>query len=197
MNKYGDHGMKNIIIAGVSRAGKSTLAKKIAKKYDMTYIPFDSIVSTLETLYPDIGIAHADENIEMSKKISVFLKEYISHLEYEDINYVLDLYQVYPSDLMKICDGDTHEMIYLGYSSLSASEKLVDIRKYSREKDWTRRTLDEEMLKILNLFISESCRMEQQCKDEGILFFNTGENFEEVQKSAYRYIVNEINNDQK
>ena len=76
--------MKNVIIAGVSRAGKSTLAKKIAKDYQMSYIPFDSIVSTLEELYPQTGISHQDENIEMSKSIAVFLKGFMKHLEYED-----------------------------------------------------------------------------------------------------------------
>jgi len=180
--------MKNVIIAGVSRAGKSALAKKIASEYQMTYIPFDSIVSTLGNLYPQIGIAHMDENVEMSKRIAVFLTEYIKHLEYEDINYVLDLYQVFPTDLKKAYTEDSHIVIYMGYSSLNSNEKLNYIREYAREKDWTRQVGDKEMIGILDLFIKESKLMQRQCIDENILFFDTGKSFESSLQNAYEHI---------
>jgi len=184
--------MKNVIIAGVSRAGKSTLAKKIAKDYQMSYIPFDSIVSTLEELYPQTGISHQDENIEMSKSIAVFLKGFMKHLEYEDINYVLDLYQVFPSDIKDLFKADTHILIYLGYPYLCAEDKLIHVRKHAREKDWTNRVEDAEMIRILDLFIKESKLMENQCKKEHVDFFDTGELFEETLNNAYSFIKGKI-----
>lgn len=180
--------MKNIIIAGVSRAGKSTLAKKIAKEYQMTYIPFDSIVSTLENLYPEIGIAHMDENIQMSKRIAVLLEEFVKHLEYEGINYVIDLYQVFPDDLKAVGIMDSHIVIYLGYSSLHSKEKLGFVRKYAREKDWTMQVDDAEMMGILDLFIKESKLMQMQCVCQGIQFFDTGTSFNDSIDRAYEYM---------
>jgi len=50
--------LKNIIIVGASRSGKSTVAKEIAKMHNMSYIPFDSIISTIENLFPEVGIMH-------------------------------------------------------------------------------------------------------------------------------------------
>ncbi len=94
--------MKNVIIAGISRAGKSTSTKKIVRDYNLTYIPFDALVSTLEALYPQSGICHMDENIKMSKKIAEFVCEFIIHLDYEDIGYMLASYQILPSDIKKI-----------------------------------------------------------------------------------------------
>lgn len=179
--------MRNLIVAGTSRAGKSKLAKRIAREFNMTYIPFDSIVSTLEKICPESGIAHMDENLEMSKRQVVFLKEFISHLEYEDIHYVLDLYQIYPSDILTAYNKDSHIVVYLGYPSLTGEEKLVDVRKYARDKDWTKNACDEELIGILNLFIDEGKRMAKQCKDEGLSFFDTGENFDDVLESAYEY----------
>lgn len=181
--------MKNVIIAGVSRAGKSTLAKKIAQDYQMTYIPFDSIVSTLEEMYPQIGVSHMDENIQMSKKIAVFLKTFIKHLEYENINYVLDLYQVFPCDIKRAFKEDTHTLIYMGYSSLCAEDKLAYVREHARCKDWTKQTDDKEMIRILDLFIKESRLMEQQCKKEKITFFDTGKLFEQKICDAYDFIA--------
>ncbi len=185
--------MKSIIIAGVSRAGKSTLAKRIARNYQMTYIPFDCIVSTLENLYPQIEIAHRDENTEMSKNIAVFIKEFIKHLEYEDINYVLDLYQVFPDDLMGTDCMDTHVVAYIGYPTLSTTEKLKHVRKHARDKDWTKRVCDKEMEEILSMFIAESRLMQKQCAKNNIAFFDTGIGFENVLYDAYNYITQNMN----
>lgn len=184
--------MKNVIIAGVSRAGKSTLAKKIAQDYQMTYIPFDTIVSTLEELYPQMGISHMDYNIQISKNVAVFLKVFIKHLEYEEINYVLDLYQVYPSDIKDAFNEDTHTLIYMGYSSLCAEDKLIHVREHARDRDWTKRVDDAEMTGILEIFIQESKLMERQCKEGNIAFFDTGKLFDETLCNAYDFVVERL-----
>lgn len=182
--------MKNLIINGASRSGKSTVAKQIAKKFNMSYIPFDSIVSTLENLYPCTGIKHLDNNLEMSKNLSLLLKELISHLAYEDISYVIDLYQIYPLDLAKIIDEEKHLVVYFGYPNLNPKEKLQWIKKYAREQDWTRQTSDSKMIEILYLFIRENQQMQQECKKTNYRFFDTGENFEETIREAELYITN-------
>jgi len=180
--------MKNLIIAGVSRAGKSTLAKDMAQKYKLTYIPFDSIVSTLEELYPCTKIAHYDNNKIISKDIAILLNTFIKHLNYEDINYVIDMYQIYPIDLSKILDLNTHLAIYLGYSSLSSHNKLCDIRKYARDKDWTKNTSDIEMLSILDKFILEDKMIKQECKLVNYPYYDTGSDFLMSLQDASRYI---------
>ncbi|OHE40842.1 MAG: hypothetical protein A2102_01100 [Tenericutes bacterium GWF2_38_8] len=181
--------MKNLIINGASRSGKSTVAKRIAKKFNMSYIPFDSIVSTLERLYPCTGIKHLDDNIAMSKKLSVLLKEFISHLEYEDIHYIIDLYQIYPVDLKEIVDDEKHLVVYFGYPHIKAEEKLEHIKKYAREKDWTRQTSDKQMIDIINVFILENQLMYEECKKVNYRFFDTGHHFEETICEAERYII--------
>lgn len=181
--------MKNIIIAGSSRSGKSTLAKRIARNLQMSYLPMDSIVSTLETLYPQVGIAHRDDNRDMSGQIARFLQEWIQHLAYEEIPYVLDLYQVYPADLKTLDPTGSHAVAYLGYASLSPEEKLPDIRQYARPIDWTNQVDDQEMTRILDLFIQEGRRMRQQCVEENIAYFDTGAKFHETLDAAYDYIV--------
>jgi adenylate kinase family enzyme len=188
--------MKNLIINGASRSGKSTVAKRIAKKFNMSYIPFDSIVSTLENLYPCTGIKHLDDNKHMSKNLSVLLQEFIKHLAYEDIHYVIDLYQIYPVDLAKIVDDEKHLVVYFGYPNLKAEEKLDLIKKYAREKDWTRHTPDSQMIDILNLFISENQLMQEECKKTNYRFFDTGESFEEAIQEAEIYITNILTSNQ-
>lgn len=184
--------LKNIIIAGVSRAGKSTLAKNIAKKFNITYIPFDCIVSTLGNLFPSVGITHCDDNKLMSKNIAIFLEEYIKHLSYEDISYVIDLYQIYPEDLSNILDLSKHTFVYLGYSKLSSQEKMINIKKYARDKDWTKKTSDNDLKKILSLFIAESKLMQEECEKINCKFFDTGKNFDKTINEAEEYISEHI-----
>jgi len=52
-----------ILVAGVSRSGKTSLAKKLCGHLEMSYFPLDSIISSLEKLYPENGIQHLDDNL--------------------------------------------------------------------------------------------------------------------------------------
>ena len=47
--------MKNIIIIGPSRTGKSTLASLVCKKYNLSYISGDSIRNAFIKIYPELG----------------------------------------------------------------------------------------------------------------------------------------------
>lgn len=52
--------MKNIIILGAARAGKSTLAQMIHRKYNYSIISIDSFVSALRDSFPSLGITHSN-----------------------------------------------------------------------------------------------------------------------------------------
>lgn len=47
---------KYVIIAGVPRAGKSTVSKMIAKRYGYQHISMDSIIAGIEKVFPETGI---------------------------------------------------------------------------------------------------------------------------------------------
>ncbi len=48
---------KHIIIAGVPRAGKSTMSQMISKKYGYQHISMDSIIAGFERNFPETGIS--------------------------------------------------------------------------------------------------------------------------------------------
>ena len=52
--------MKNIIILGAARAGKSTLAQMIHRKYNYSIISIDSFVRALRDSFPSLGITHSN-----------------------------------------------------------------------------------------------------------------------------------------
>lgn len=181
-----------LLIAGVSRSGKTTIAKHICRKYGLNYVPCDSIISTLEELYPETGIRHLDNNIEFSPKLAKFITSLIRHMHYEDIDAVMDTYQLFPREYHNLIAPSHIPIIYLGYPKLTAKEKLQDIRNHQRGKDWTQSIDDTEMVKILQQFISESNIMYEQCREYHIPFFDTGTSFEEASGQAIKYIEEHI-----
>lgn len=177
-----------IIIAGHSRSGKSTIAKRIAAEMQMNYIPFDSLISTLENLYPEIGILHLDENRSFSKKLAGFVDEFIAHISYEEIDVVIDLYQLFPEDYISMKNKQETEILYIGSTHVNAEEKLVDLRRFERKKDWTRDVKDDEMKKILEGFLAEGVLMEKQCSQWGLPFIDSSHRFDEAIEESVGYL---------
>lgn len=180
-----------ILVVGASRSGKTTLAKKLCGQLEMSYLPLDSIISTLEKLYPEIGIQHLDDNLVFSKKLAVFIAEFIKHLEYEDLNLIIDSYQLFPADYVEVL-LEKVPIIYLGYPHLTAEEKLCEIRQHQRKQDWTHLFGDLEMIPILSQFIHESKIMYHQCQEHKIPFFDTGADYLKAIGQAFLYIRRRI-----
>lgn len=71
---------KHIIIAGVPRAGKSSLCRKIAHTYGYQHISMDSVIAGSESVFPETGVNSeaenpAEENLAfISSKIAPFLR---------------------------------------------------------------------------------------------------------------------------
>lgn len=177
-----------IIIAGHSRSGKSTIAKRIAAEVKMNYIPFDSLISTLEKLYPETGIKHMDDNRIFSKKLAAFVDEFIAHISYEEVDAVIDLYQLFPEDYISMKNRQETEILYVGSPNLSCEEKLADLRRFERERDWTRDVSDEEMKKILGDFLREGVQMAQQCEMLELPFFDTSHRFDEAIEESVGFL---------
>ena len=77
--------MKNVIIFGEPRSGKSTLANMIVDKFNYQVIHVDAIRDTFKTIYPELNIA-PDIAIN-NKKFQLFIQEYLNR----NINKILSV----------------------------------------------------------------------------------------------------------
>ena len=72
----------NIIIAGVPRAGKSTISHRLAKQYGYQHISMDSIIAGFEKCCPETGVntyaglSSMDILRLISSKIEPFVREF-------------------------------------------------------------------------------------------------------------------------
>ena len=103
---------KNIILAGVPRAGKSTVCNIISKKYGFLHISMDSIIAGFERCFPELGInTYADMPLmdilfNVSRKIAPFINAMMESGEYDEFGNgaVFDVYQLLPDDYIKNID---------------------------------------------------------------------------------------------
>jgi|GEM_PF-2062027 len=176
--------MKTIIIAGVPRSGKSTLSKQLSKDGNYSYIPFDAIVSTSQNLYPDLGISHFEDSKEVSKKTAPFIAEFLKHLVFESISAVIDVYQLYPIDIVDQPALQNVDILFLGYPDIYPQEKMEKILKHARKGDWTEGVQRKELLSYIQKYIDESKIIKEQCQEYGFQFIDTGSDYEEVIKQV-------------
>ena len=81
---------KHIIIAGVPRAGKSTISQMISKKLGYQHISMDSVIAGIEKTFPETGINSdakvppRDNIIYISSKMAPFLRAMMNSGEYNE-----------------------------------------------------------------------------------------------------------------
>jgi 2-phosphoglycerate kinase len=180
--------MKNIILGGVPRSGKSLLARLLCRDLGLSHLSLDSLVSTFSRVFPGLGVTHAASNpIESSRRLSSFVLEWLRHLEYEETPFLLEGYHLLPEDLRNL-DRQRYVVAFMGYPNLKPEIKLRQTRAFVRPNDWTRDLSDEELLPIFRRYVSESRMLADACREDRLLYVDTGEAFEEALEEAFEVI---------
>jgi len=183
--------MKNIIIGGTVRAGKTTLANLIYKKFKCSKVESDTIVNAFDKVYPEFGITH--RNAELAReKYEPFLFEVLNGF-CRDLKYCSNITvfpgsQFLPENLSRYEKKDRYIIIFLGINAQSPEELLKVIRANDSENDWTYKKDDEWMLRFCKNVISESNTLKEECEKYGFYYFNTFENREKTLKQILKLI---------
>ena len=143
----------NIIVAGVPRAGKSTVSHLLATKYGYQHISMDSIIAGFEKCFPETGVntyqglSSMDTLRVISGKMAPFVRAMLDSAEYDEFEpgMVLDMYQLLPEDYEKYLRGANCEIVYLITSDVTPEERFLIQKKYDTEKDYTFYKSDEEL----------------------------------------------------
>lgn len=172
---------KHMIIAGVPRAGKSTVSQMIAKKFGYQHISMDSIIAGFEKAFPSVGIdTEADmdvkENVQcISAKIAPFLRAMMDSGEYDECDYgmVIDVFQLMPEDYIKYIDPTVCGIAYFITSDVTAQERFELLKKYDTPKDYTYYKSDEENCKNCAEIVEISKYYKEQCEQYNLPCFET------------------------
>ena len=177
----------NIIIAGVPRAGKSTVAHILSKEYGYQYISMDTIIAGFEKCFPETGVntyqglSSLDTLRVISGKMAPFVRAMIDSVKYDESQpgMVFDMYQLLPEDYDCYIRDANCEIVYLLTSDVTPEERFVIQKKYDTEKDYSFYKSDEELREGAEYIVEQSIIMRKQCEQLGLKYYETARDREQ------------------
>ena len=157
----------NIIIAGVPRAGKSTISHWLAEQYGYQYVSMDSIIAGFEKCFPETGVStytelsSTDTLHVISGKMAPFVRAMLDSGEY-DIH------------------GANCEIVYFITSDVTPEERFAIQKRYDTERDYTFYKSDEELRESAVYIVEQSVCMKEQCKKYGLPYYETARDREQI-----------------
>jgi hypothetical protein len=159
--------MKNIIIAGASRTGKTTLAERLNEEFNYFIISLDKIIAAFGRAYPQMDIRHHWDYEKMKDNLAPFLGHFLGvfsdsrHVEddqnfrariikgnkfvlegapfnFDIISSVLNMYEIEKLKAHFILVG-------LVQNRKTADDFVRDFKKYDTADDWTYDWSEEEL----------------------------------------------------
>lgn len=169
--------MKNIIIAGVARAGKTTTCKELCKN-GFNHLTCDSLFYTFEHIYPELGINQGETTKEVkssSKKFAPFLATLAKCMENEYLENptVFDIYQLMPEDYMKYISKENIKVYFLGYPDIEVEEEFEILRANNVPEEYTQKYSDKYLRKLIEQRIEESKFIQKECEKYNLPFIDT------------------------
>ncbi len=194
--------MKHLIIAGVPRAGKSTLARRAAKALRWQHVSMDAIIAGFEQCFPETGVdtglsvnagkPSLDILRIISRKMAPFLRAMTSPEEYDHQNgpMIIDMYQLLPEDYVKSSLSENCGILYLLTGDVSPEERFAIQKKYDTPEDYTFDLPDQERMEGCEELVAQSRLIREQCQQYGLRYYETAREreavFQEIMASLER-----------
>ena len=194
--------MKNIIIVGPGRNGKTTLARKINEELNYFVINLDKLMTVFGKAYPQLDVRIAWDYYKATANLAPFLGHYLAifssnHGFADDLNlgkhavkgnrFVLegghfDLDKI--SSIFKTYDigelKDNFILIGLVQNKKTAEEFFNDLRKYDTEDEWTYGFDDDELMELCGHLVSDNREMHDYFVKYGFMIYDTSADRERV-----------------
>lgn len=205
--------MKDIIIAGASRSGKSTLSRMINDRYGHYVISIDKLVAVFGQAYPELDIRLNWNRDKTTGNIAPFLGHCLgvfsssdgkglsdySHGEvpgnkfvlegaYYDFDKISHILRTYGIEDMR----DRFCLIGLVQCKKDADAFIRDFRKFDTEKDWTYSLTDDELKNVAEDMVAFNKEMYNKLTNHGFTIYDTSEDRASVLESILSGIESEM-----
>lgn len=184
--------MKDIIILGRPRAGKSTLADKLIDKYGYQVIRLDALRDTFEKIFPELEIApytaiNNDKWYEFLRKYYEKMKKF-SRYKY---GYIIEGCDMHISKCIELFGNDNTLIYVLGQINILPEDMANNIKKYDTEEDWTKGKEYTELVNYCSNSIKKAKELKKECNEYKIPFFDTSKDREKVLENVLKIIEEE------
>lgn len=179
---------KYIIIAGVPRAGKSTISQIIAKRFGYQHISMDSIIAGIEKVFSETNIDTEAPiapyvNLEnISSKIAPFIKAMMDSGEYDECDYgvVIDVYQLLPRDYVSHLSKQNCDIYYFLSSDVTPEERFRLLKLHDTVNDYTYFHSDKEKQQDCLDIVNISHKIKEQCIAYNLPYYETSYNRDDI-----------------
>ena len=194
--------MKNIIIAGPGRNGKTTLARKINEELGHFVINLDKLMTAFGRAYPQLDIRIAWDWEKATANVAPFLGHYLGmlssghgyadvlnlrkhdvrgnrfvleggHFDFEKISSILKMYGI---------EAMYEKFILIGLvqNKKTADEFFNDLREHDTEDEWTYSLDDNELRDFSEMSVSFNQEMADYLLKFGFSIYDTSMGREQV-----------------
>lgn len=192
--------MRNIIILGVPRSGKTTLARRVKKEFpEYIFIEEDLISTAASCIFHEVANTNASlqkypnwrgEIAELSESIS---HQYLGLcLQDKEMPFIYVSCSLSIPIILKNVDLENTILIVMGYPNIPYKEKLKLIREYDPKSEWTSFNTTEFMKNAIKTYIQDSKKFKVSCKKYRFKFYDTSYHYERVLDEAFSDIKKQM-----
>ena len=206
--------MKNIIIAGPSRAGKTALARKLNEELNVFVIGVDKLVATFQGAYPQLNIKLNWNRRQTTDNIAPFLGHFLGAFSssqgvacelnlrahavpgnrfvleggYFNFERIVPILKMYGIDELK----ERFVLIGLVQNKKTADEFFADFKRFDTQDDWTYHLDDHDLREVSQEAISFSRSMADHLVTYGFTIYDTSRDREQVFDTIVAVIKSEM-----
>lgn len=188
--------MKNILIMGIGRAGKTTLSEMIKEKHpEYNLIHSDSIKWAMiraagkeEYYRTNIKEQHEFECGEYFQRV---LLEFFNSCVRNDKNkhgYILESGQLEPKYVREMLDFDKTEVICLGHGNLKEKDIIKLCREHDKQGDWTYNISDADLEAHVEKWVQMNEQLKKECLTYEIKYIDTSKDRNAILKNILQNI---------
>lgn len=192
--------MKNILIMGIGRAGKTTLSEMLKDKYNnYSLIHSDSLKWSMiraedKEQYYRTNVDKQKEfehGIYFQKTLLEFFNSCVSK-DNNQYGYILESGQLHPKIVNEMINFENTIVICLGLGDLNIDEMVEFCIEHDIEKDWTYGLSREYLREHAKDWFQANEMLKKECPKYGIKYYDTSKNRVETLNTIMKEILDAV-----
>jgi len=179
------------ILGGVSRSGKSMVARRFVSEKQIPFFCIDFLITPLQEI-PSLDIKHGQPFISKAEKLWPLVKPLLIHLIEKEPNYLIEGDGILPNQVAELQKDFSNNIkaCFVGFSEINPQDKFKQVRKLDGNKDdWTKNISDEGLMSYIKDMVEFSKYLKSECNKYDISYFDSSNNFSEYLENVFQYLA--------